>query len=331
HEEITSTYSHTFTSLKRFIKNHMHQIQAIILILMVIFTFNFFFDNNAIFRGLNPFDIIWRLSYSILPFKLEFVPKVFLVINPSLLIVGLTLISPITYYLVYDSLQDNFLAHLTNSLIWGIIGVIICILTPFFLLALLVAVLSPIALFLIMMSQNQDILIFDFILSFSIIGLEFVFLQKIWCFLVFRGISPKLTFRQKVTWLRKTGSKGQVKFIVLLFLHSLIQYMLFFFSQSFSELIKPNEPVEFPFTLLSILLQLLIDPIIFLLLATFEISFFLFLIINQIIQFQNQSYLFFPSAVDESESQRSIFTMIENGWESSPHVSESQISENKPS
>ncbi|MFX0170530.1 MAG: ABC transporter permease [Candidatus Hodarchaeota archaeon] len=334
HEEMKNKYSNTFTSLKRFIKNHMHQIQAIFLILMVIFAFNYFFDNNTVVRGLNPFDIIWRLSYSILPCKaFEYVPDLFLVINPSLLIVGLTIISPITYYLVYDSLQDNFPAHLANSLVWGIIGVIVCILTPFLLLAFLVTILSPIALFLIMMSKNQDILIFDFILSFSIIGLEFLLLQKIWSFLIFRGISPRLTFRQKVTWLRKIGSKGQITFIILLFLHTLIQYLLFHFSQSFSESIKYDESAVFPFILLYAFLQILFGPIIFLVLATFEIGFFLFLIIYQVIQFQNQSYLFFPSAVDESDVQRSIFTMIEKGWESppQPQVSEAQISKNKPS
>ncbi len=282
-------------SLIHFLKEHKPQILRIFFALIGINLLIVFIENDAIIRGMIPFDYIWRLFFSILPigtFYPDFYADTFLFINPILLLISLTAIDPITYYFVNRTPPSKLFRRLTKSLLWGLCGVIICILTPFFVLSLLIIIIIPIQWIFVNSSTFSftGAIIFSITLSLAIIGLEMLVFQRIWAYLVFRGISPELTFFQRITWLNKMGSKSQFKFVGLLVIHIFLQSFLFFVSQL--PLLTKDIDLHDTFNILPFFEILFSNPLMFLILASFETGFFLLLIIFQLNRFINELYEF---------------------------------------
>lgn len=313
-EEMKSALSYPSTSLWLFIKNHKCRIQLIFFVLMGVIAVISLLDSYVIIRGLIPFEFIWRLFFSFLPMKElfgEYYPEAFLFINPFLFIVGFTTISPIAYYLVHESPRINPLVYFIKSFFLGIVGVITCLLAPFLITILLILVIAPLLLFFGSISyQNiNGEFIFSFIFTLATVGLELLLFQRLWAILVFYGLSSELDQAQRIFWLEKIISKGQMKFIGLLIIHVFIQLALFFFSQSFPKTLLVEESAYFPFNIPFLFSLFPIHPVVFVILTSFEIAFFLLLIIYQIVQSQNHINLIYPSFLAERINKKSIFTI----------------------
>ncbi|MFX0211724.1 MAG: hypothetical protein ACFFDT_37450, partial [Candidatus Hodarchaeota archaeon] len=103
--------------------------------------------------------------------------------------------------------------------------------------------------------------------------------QRIWAFLILQGSNPDLSFKNKLLWTKRTASRGQFGFILLLLAHISIQALIFMAS------LPPNTEIIISpqtFTL---------DPLLFLIVTGFEVGCFLFFIIYQLVKFSNQGHL----------------------------------------
>ncbi|MFX0170497.1 MAG: ABC transporter permease [Candidatus Hodarchaeota archaeon] len=278
-------------TLWQFIKDNKLQIQTVFLVLMVLITFNYIFDGYILIRGLLPSDLIWRISVTLL-INLDSSRFInfnhFIIINPLLFFTGLAVIGPVSYYLIHKTSPDYPIHEIGRSLFRGIGGVIFNLLTVLLYLisiGFVLLLLGPFA-------ARPDLVIFitALVSILFILGIliEFLFVQRVWAYLILCGLTPGWPFRQRIAWIMKTGSKGQDKFIVVLLLHLLIQTILFILSQQI-----PTDTYTYP-ELSSISSEstlVAIDPIVFLVLSTIEVGFFLLLTIFQLVQFKNQSHL----------------------------------------
>ena len=308
--------SYPSTSLWSYIKAHKRRIQLIFLILIVVIFIISFLDTHMIIRGLIPFEFIWRVLFSFVPIREsldEYYLESFLFINPFLLMVGLTAISPIAYYLVHESLRINPLVYFAKSFALAMLGVIACMIAPFLISILLILIIGPLLLFFggISYQNISGEFIFSSILTLATFVLELILFQRLWAILVFYGLSSELDYEQRIFWLEKIMSKGQIKFIGLLFIHIFFQYILFLFSQLFPRTLVLEESVYFPFSIPFLFSLFPINPVVFLILSIFEIGFFLLLIIYQIVQSQNHINLIYPGILAEQVSKKSIFSTIE--------------------
>jgi len=114
---------------------------------------------------------------------------------------------------------------------------------------------------------------------------QFLIIQRIWAFLILQGSNPDLSLKNKLIWTKRTASKGQLGFVILLLFHISIQAILFLLT------LPPHAdyyPPSGAFTL---------DPLLFLIITGFEVGFFLLLIIYQLIQFSKQDHLFLDDAL----------------------------------
>ncbi|MFX0208372.1 MAG: FtsX-like permease family protein, partial [Candidatus Hodarchaeota archaeon] len=315
-EAMKAALSYPSTSLWSYIKAHKSRIQLIFLILMVVIVLISFLDTQMIIRGLIPFGFIWRVFYSFVPIRESFNESYlesFLFINPFMFLVGLTTISPIAYYLVHESPRINPLVYFAKSFTLAILGVIACMIAPFLVSILLILIIGPLLLFFggISYQNISGEFIFSSILTLVTFVLELILFQRLWAILVFYGLSSELDYEQRIFWLEKIMSKGQIKFIGLIFIHIFLQYILFLFSQLFPRTLVLEESVYFPFSIPFLFSLFPINPVVFLILSTFEIGFFLLLIIYQIVQSQNHINLIYPSILAERISKKSIFSTLE--------------------
>ncbi|MFX1506455.1 MAG: FtsX-like permease family protein [Promethearchaeota archaeon] len=313
-EQMKAALSYPATSLWLFIKNHKRRIQMLFLVLMGVIAVVSLLESYVIIRGLIPFEFIWRLFFSFVPMRElfgEYYPEAFLFINPFLFIIGLSIISPIAHYLVHETPRINPLTYFLKSLLLGIVGIIACIIAPFLISILLILVIGPLLLFLggISYQNINGEFIFSFIFTSTIVGLELLLFQRLWAILVFYGMSSELDQGQRFFWLEKIISKGQFKFFGLLIIHAIIQFLLFLFSQSFPETLLVEESTYFPFNIPFLFSLFPIHPVVFVVLTSFEIAFFLLLIIYQIVQSQNHINLIYPTILAERINKKSIFTI----------------------
>ncbi|UCG03874.1 MAG: FtsX-like permease family protein [Candidatus Heimdallarchaeota archaeon] len=324
HEEMKAALPFPSTSIRQFIKHNRFRVQLAFLTLVSIITLSILINNYLLVRGLIPFDFLWRFYFSILPIKdfyADYYSPAFLFINPLLLIISLTVITPITYYLVHESPRANPIGLLTSSFAFGTVGLICCLIAPFFLIIFLILIVGPILLFFAGISymSYSGYFIFIVILTLMVIGLELFLFQKLWAILIFNGLGSELTFGQKIFWLEKIISKGQVKFIGLILIHFLLQSILFFIFESLPQAILAEEYVHFPFSIPYIFSLFPVDPLAFLILTTFEVGFFLLFIIYQIVQFQNQINILYPSILAERVTKKkTIFTIREKDFQHFP-------------
>ena len=273
-------------SLRSFVRDKQVQIQTIFLILLAIVTMNYILDANIIIRGLIPSDVIWREFFGRIFLSLEIaynpgVDTTFLIINPILLIVGLATIGPISFYLAHEKIPNNLIKSIIKSVVLGVVCLILCTILIILIVFLDIFILSQIAV------EGRDVelsLVPGIVLSLLhlilVLIIGAIIFQRIWAFLVFQGSNPSISLKDQIKWIRKTAPKGQFGFILLLFLHILFQAVIFTFT-------LPSEDEFFlsPQSVSS-------DPILFLILAVFEVGFFLLLIVYQIVQFKSQQGLF---------------------------------------
>lgn len=266
------------TSVWSFLKDEKVKILITFLILFAILTLNYILDANMIVRGLIPSDIIWRQFLVVfLYFGYE---DTFFLINLLLFFVGLAAIGPISYYFSNDVPPGKLIKSIIRSLVLGVICILICY--------ILITILTFLILFsisLIVAGTNSAfylgailILVLVFIIIIFLIG-SLIF-QRIWVFLILQGSNPDLNLKDKIRWTRKTAPKGQLGFILLLFLHISLQALLFLITSP-PEVIFPLSPR-----------RVSADPILFLVLTGYEVGFYLLLIIYQLVQFRKQRNLF---------------------------------------
>ncbi|MFW9779184.1 MAG: ABC transporter permease [Candidatus Heimdallarchaeota archaeon] len=296
HEEIKKMEPHSSVSTWQFIRNHLFQIRTIFLILLGFFTFNYILEGFLIPQGLIAFDWISRIYLSILPFNVlydQYLVNFYYFVNPYLFFIGLSIIGPIAYYFAHKNAPPNLFRLLLSGIFWGIIGCILSAVIPFLILAALIIVVAPISLYVINVSADNPLFTVPILISVVIFGAELLLFQKVWAYLVFEGISSGMPLEEKFQWLRELGAQGQIKFAGLLLLHQILQALLISFFQPLLDPLKSAEPIPF----LSPFSQLPTNPIVFIFLASFEIIFFLSLILYQILQFQQLSYRFPPTAI----------------------------------
>jgi putative ABC transport system permease protein len=296
YEEIKNTHSSSSIPLWQFIKDHTIQFRVTFVILMAIIALNYILDGSMIPQGLIPFDWLSRIYLSILPqnvlFEAYFI-NFFYFINPSLFLIGLALVGPIAHYFVHKTIPTHLTNLILRGLIWGFIGCILCLIIPFLLLAGFVVLLAPFSMFLITASYENSLFSLPIFLSLGFFVFELYLFQRLWVFLVFEGISSGIPIDQKLSWMRSVSTQGRFKFIGLLVLHSLIQVLLTLLFKPFLDPLKYETHIPFltPFS------QLPINPIIFLILASFEVIFYLILILYEILQLQQQASQFPPTTI----------------------------------
>jgi hypothetical protein len=271
----------------RYLKSNRVKIQKIFLVVILIMVFNYIFDSHLIIKGLIPSDfIIPVLSAPPIYIEVGFNETSFL-INPILFIVGLASISPISCYLSSNAQIKNLIGKSGSSLILGLILLIILILSW-----VLIYIVIYLFIFLLMTNLNSESYpYYDPIgfwmssLMLLIFGIEMLFFQRIWALLVYRGLNPDDSLRHQISLIRKKASRGQFGFIALLFIHEIFQGIL-------NMIFRP--PVLFlneEYGFIERILFPPLHPISFLVLISFEIGFFILLIIYQFVQFSKGGFL----------------------------------------
>ena len=268
---------------------------------MAAITLNYIFDDKLIMQGLIPFDVFIRLFF---PFTNPYIEdnyyNRFLTFNPFLIIVGLAAIIPISHYLNNQEFSISSLRKPIQSLFWGITGSIILFLTilPF----MTIFIQSFISL-LMAASNNPEVFYssytFTFFTTLYSIFVYFVSLylySMFWSFLIIRGARDDLGFSDQFRLLRRMSSRGIIGFSVWLLIHFFLQLILYitFISvpSSFERMFVPPP---------DLLAGISLGPIEFLVLAIFEVGFFLFLIIYQLVQLEKCKVVFQPINVQTQE------------------------------
>ncbi|MFX0123803.1 MAG: ABC transporter permease, partial [Candidatus Hodarchaeota archaeon] len=206
----------TSTTVGQFLRDHNVPVLTVFLLLLVFVTLNYIFDVHIIIRGLNPADIIWRLN-GLLANRILFFDEesTFFFINPLLLVVGLAAIGPISHYLTHGVLPHNPVRAVTRSMVFGVLGLLVCSVVIFVLYLTFILVL----LLLLEEAYYSAYFISNVMfLTITILFQLFCF-QRVWAFLIFQGANPNLSFKQRLSLTRKIASKGQLGFILLLLLH----------------------------------------------------------------------------------------------------------------
>ncbi|MHA2096842.1 MAG: ABC transporter permease, partial [Candidatus Hodarchaeales archaeon] len=294
-------------SIYGYIKRNSLQIQTVFLILMAAITLNYIYDVNLIMQGLIPFDFIIRL---LIPAPEDNYYNTFFYYNPFLVIVGLAAIIPISYYLSNQEFSKSSLVKIIQSLFWGIIGSIILFLTiqPF--MTIFIEFINSL---LIEVSNNS--IVFTSSYTFTFLGtiysilVYFVFLylySMFWSFLIIRGARIDIGFSDQFRLLRRINSRGIIGFAVWLLIHFFLQLIMYVnlisVNSSFGDMFIPSPDRMIGITL---------EPIDFLVLAIFEVGFFLFLIIYQLVQLEKSKLFFRPINVLAQEEGRPRIANVE--------------------
>lgn len=291
------------TSFWGLVKANKVKILIVFLLIVFIVYLNYFNDKSILLRGLVLSDYIWRGLF-IQPFvrtteDLIIYPPtdLFLHINPLLLFLGLAASGSIAFYLINDfSLKKSVNGLSKNILYAGIAGILICFILYTVQIVLVILLLGSIQLIIPAQSPNLPLPIFIFIFGIGILIViaELLIFQRLWVFLIYQGVNPNISFNQKLNWTLNNASKGQIGFLLLNSAHLLIQTVLYVNLQpdtSPSPYMAPIFPLDLP---------------IFLILAGFEISFLLILIIYQLLQFLKQYQFFPPVSTERSDETKSI-------------------------
>ncbi|MHA2156577.1 MAG: FtsX-like permease family protein [Candidatus Hodarchaeales archaeon] len=246
-------------SVLYFISTHKYKVGNIFLLLFLVFSFLYIFDQTIIISGLNPLNIIWGVYiafFSDNPIPLH------QILNPILFILGLALIEPISYYLYHAEKKDDLLKE-------GVRILITTIILSYSLIAILILqfniILLPIV-DLLSITKSASAILYLVVLSFDI----WIF-QRIWGFLILQALVSETQLRQKYDLtIRKVFSK-EMNFVNLLFIYFVIQFVLYILLGS------PMLQVQ--------------SPVTFLLFSFWEIGFFMLAIIIQLVNIQNSSLI----------------------------------------
>ena len=134
-----------------------------------------------------------------------------------------------------------------------------------------------------------------------LILLFFFLYQRVWSFMIIRGMEPYASFSERIKISRYIGSKGFAGFVFLLLTHILIQILL---TSMFSPVPFEFEPGVGYNGL--VLVSTAIGPLEFLLFSLYEVGFFLILIIYQINQVKQSEV----SQTDD-DTHKEITTIID--------------------
>jgi hypothetical protein len=265
----------------QFIRGNLIYIQTVFLILMAIVTFNYIFDETIIIRGLISFDYISRVLLTNLIFPNEVSNLNFLfLVNPFLVIIGSALIIPFSHYLFRRENPKSLLGSMIQSLIMSIIGIVVLLLVLGLLVAFAYILFIP-------MESLTDTFGYDYlgrtlfaVLAFIlIVGIWLLVYQRLWCFIITRGIEPDLSMRGQLRVVRRYGSIGATGFVFLVVFHSFIEIVLFYIIGPL-----PSNPLFSSYLPNSNSLPL--NPNQFLFYSIYEVGFFILLIIYQIVQYK---------------------------------------------
>jgi putative ABC transport system permease protein len=281
-------YLDSSSTVWEYAREHSYQIKIIFLILMVFVGINYVLDEYLVIWGLIPFDLIFRTLLILLEygnFSGDY-SNIILFVNPLIFFLGMTLVSFISYYLANKSLPQNLIKSLVSSGLWGFIGNLIClIIIPLisFLITIVLKIINP------SIEEIVNKTILNVIFFVVVAGVELIVFHRVWVFLTFRGLNPHSTLEQSLLWVRKNGSKGQFIFSLLLIVHTLIQIILFILSPLITNIIEKPLNSEYPYVpfIQTELFQM--HPVLFLILTSFEVLFFLVLIIFQVFLLKNHT------------------------------------------
>ncbi|UCE14611.1 MAG: FtsX-like permease family protein, partial [Candidatus Heimdallarchaeota archaeon] len=272
-----------------FLKEHSFQLQILFLFLIGILTSKYILDRNSLIIGLIPFDLITQSFNFFQAEDLSFNTEITVignyfseVFNLNILIpilFSLIIIGPISFFILTNKFPKNLGKEGFYSSLSGIIGMglMICVLTFLFL------VNSIYKFFLIHPLSNEiqninwliaDLLVisYEIISSLVIIFIELMMFQIIWTFIVSRGVNSDLPLKQRIIWIRKSGSKIQISFFLIILTHGLIQ-MVFLALHPFTTEIISDPYLRYRYPLL-----MLANPLMFFFTAISESCFFLLLI-----------------------------------------------------
>lgn len=278
-------YQTSFQIGKSLLKANKQKIRNIFVVLLAVCLLNYILDSYLPHRGLIPFDLITSSFFSGGDFMFQYysIRKRYLILlNPLLFFMGLALISPISTYLS-DQKKENYqlTIRLLKSLLEGfflmmilvIIGILLLI-SPALIYLFITTIFNPEGFY-----YTDDLWFYT--VSFLNFGIELILFQRVWVFLVLRGLKLELNFKETFALTRNTAFEGQLGFITLLIIHTLIQIiitMIFRYPIARSSSISFSQQLFFP----------PLHPISFLALMSFEIGFFVILIIYQHIQLKKQ-------------------------------------------
>ncbi|MFX0183473.1 MAG: ABC transporter permease [Candidatus Hodarchaeota archaeon] len=282
---ITKTIGHpnSFQIGWQILKNNKVKIWKIYLAMMLIATLNYIIDQHLPIRGLILTDIVFfSLTGSLILVEYSYY-DVSTLLNPLLFLVGLAAISSTSYYLSYNGHGKNLVKKAVESVILGLISIVVLFLIMIcFSIVAFFPIFGLAALFLGQHYYYYDLLEnLNYILSFFYVGIVLLYFQRIWVFLTYRGLRQNTSLKRQISWTRREASRGQLGFITLLFIHEFVRVILnIIFRTPIFLLVEQYgyqyvEGMFFP----------PLNPVSFVVLFSFEIGFFILLIIYQFVQF----------------------------------------------
>ncbi|MFW9777607.1 MAG: ABC transporter permease [Candidatus Heimdallarchaeota archaeon] len=277
-------FLHSFTYIRQFLSRNKTKIWQIFLVLLLFSTLNYLFDPHLLLRGLNPFDLFIPLFLLVPVEQILGVSYDYVQIggiNPVLLSVGLTTIIPISSYLRNDGKKTNYLRFALTSVVWGIFAQLVVMIPSLLFLFLYGTMLVTfLAGFPPDFLQNFQVLMAWGIILYVIClagVISFVY-QRMWAMLIYKGLNPGTSLTSALDWVKNRGGEGQLGFVILLFVHLILQFGLIFLFRT----IPTFSPDLGPFD--STLVSLPLPLVSFLILIGFEIGFFIVLTLYQFAQ-----------------------------------------------
>jgi hypothetical protein len=267
----------TFRLIGTLIRSENSKIRIIFLVIMSIAVLNYIIDVDMLTSGLVLSDLViptlMEFPYYSYYFEVTF-------LNPLLLLVGFVMIIPISSYLSYRNSTEITVSRILTGFLIGVISIVILYVSWFLLIVI----------FIFGISVLMEVLIggeyywfgdAPFALSgflFLVFGFGMFLFQRIWVLLVYRGFKPHKSLRKQLSWIRKKGSYGQLGFIGLVMGHQMIKGILYlivrtpvgFIADPYYSGVDYFPPLH---------------PVSFIIIMSYEIGFFLMLIIYQLVQF----------------------------------------------
>lgn len=285
----------------QFLKNNKVKIWKIYLVLILIAALNYILDQHLPIRGLIFTDLLFFSQEVPFIFVEYHYYDVSILLNPLLFLVGLAAISSTSYYFSYNGHGKNLIKKAFESVILGFISIIVLFLIMIcFSIIVYLPIFGLAALFLGQHYYYYDLLEnLSYISLFFSFGIELLFFQRIWVFLTYRGLKQNTSLKRQISWTRKEASRGQLGFITLLFIHEFVRVILNIIFRSPIILLVEQYGYQYAEGMLFPPL----NPVSFVVLISFEIGFFILLIIYQFVQFYKGGFLIpfedFPAPDDE--------------------------------
>ncbi len=275
------------------IRVNRSKLQIIVFLIFAITVINYILDPYIVIKGIFPADffvagLINLISYN----SYDLIEAFSISMNPILFFLGLALFTSICQSFRLNPQTHNLIVESLKNFILGLILMLTLCIT-WFILIIIIGFLFNFLQFLFLesndMNEYQRIyysrIFFDVsIIVVFIINIIFILLfQRIWAFLVYRGFNSDIPLEQQYDDSQKMASRGQLGFLILLFLHVWLQSLLNsilhapVFKNEYIDMFTYRWGINPP-----------LNPIALILLTSFEIGFFILLVLYQIIQFHKE-------------------------------------------